>query len=173
MYMLLYLQRRTFLFHLHADHDVQVLCLRGSLLIILAIFVELRCIGILHIVTGMMAITCLVYTFGYEVIVEFLHHVVLTLQVNHRTSLTFLIYKEEAWDMSILGHLRVVSTKGRRDMHDTSTILCRHIVSWNHTESLTLHLDKLILAILTCKDLLGMSLGIGLHIVGSILIEFS
>ena len=95
-----------------------------------------------------MTITLFVHTLLNEIIVEFVHHIVLTLKVYHRTGLTFLIYKEEAWDVSILSNLGIVSTKGRRDMYDTSTILSGYVIARNHTESLALHLHELILAVL-------------------------
>ena len=172
MHVLLDLQSRTLLLHLHTDHDVQVFSLRSSLLIVLAVLIELRSIGILHIVASVMTITLFIHTLLNEVIVEFVHHIVLTLKVYHRTGLTFLIYKEETWYMGVLCDLGVVGTEGWSDMHDTSTILCGHIVARNHAECLALHLHELILAILTCEDLLRMSLSVCLHIVGSILVEF-
>ena len=119
----------------------------------------------------MVAVALFVDTLCDKVIVEFIHYIVLTLQVYHRTCLTFLIYKEQARDMGILGHLRIVGTKSWCDMHDTGTILCGHIVTWNHTESLTLHFYELILTVLTHKNLLGMGFCVCLHIVGSICIK--
>ncbi len=74
--------------------------------------------------------------------------------------------------MGILGHLGVVGTKGRRNMHDTGTILSRHIVTGDYAESLTLHLHELVLAVFADEDFLRMSLSIRLHIVGGILVEF-
>ena len=171
VYVLFNLQRRTLLLHLHTDHDVQVLCLRSCLLIILAVLIEFWGVGVLHIVACMMAVTLLVHTLGDEVVIELVHHIVLTLQVNHRTRLTFLIDQEEAGDMGILGHLGIIGTKSRCDMHDTGTVLCCHIVTRNHTEGLTLHLHKLIFAVLTCEYLLRMGFRIGLHVVGCILIQ--
>ena len=119
-----------------------------------------------------MAVAFLVDTCSHKVVVEFLHHVVLTLEVNHRTRLTFLIYKEQTRDMGILCHLGIIGTEGRGDMYDTGTILSGDIVTGDHPESLALHLDELILTVLTHEHLLWMSSGISLHIVGSILIEF-
>jgi hypothetical protein len=60
VYMLLDLERCTLLLHLHTDDDVQVFSLSGSLLIVFAILVELRCIGVLYIVASMATITLLV-----------------------------------------------------------------------------------------------------------------
>ena len=165
MYVLLNLERRTFLFHFHTDHDIQVFCLGCSLLIVLAILIKLRSISILYEVTSVMTISLLIDTFLNKVIVEFLYQIVLTLEVNHRTGFTFLINKEQTWDMGIFSHFGIIGTEGRRDMHDTGTILC--------TECLTLHLHKLILTVLARKHLLRMSLSIGLHIIGSISINFS
>ena len=118
-----------------------------------------------------MSIARFVDTLSDEVVVELFHQIILTLKVNHRTGFTFFIYKEQTGDAGILSHLGIVSTKSRRDMHDTGTILCSHIITGNHAESLTLHLHKLIFAVLTHEHLLRMSLSIGLHIVGGILIE--
>jgi len=70
--------------------------------------------------------------------------------------------------MSILGNLGIVSTEGRGDMHDTSTILCGHIVTGDDTECLALHLDETVLAVLADEDLVGMRLGISIDKVGLI-----
>ena len=121
----------------------------------------------------MVAIASLVNTLCHKVIIEFVHHVVFTLKVYHRTSFTFLIYKEQTWDVGILSHLGIVGTKGWSDMYDTSTILSSNVVAWDYAESLALHLNKLILAILASKHLLRMHSCILLHVVGSILIELS
>ena len=121
----------------------------------------------------MVAVSSLINTLCYEVIVELVHNIVLTLKVDHWTCFTFLINKEQAWDVSILSYLGVVSTKGWSDMYDTSTILSCYIIARDYAESLALHLNKLILAILTCEYLLRMSSCVLLNIVGSILVELS
>ena len=172
MYVLLDLECRTLLLHLHTDDDIQVFCLGSSLLVVLTILIELRGIGILHVVACVMAVALFVDAGSDEVVVEFLHHVVLTLEVNHRTRLTFFINKEQTRDMGILSHLGIIGTEGRGDMYDTGTILSGDIVTGDHTESLALHLHKLILTVLTHEHLLGMSGGVCFHIVGCILIEF-
>ena len=75
--------------------------------------------------------------------------------------------------MGILSHLGIVGTKSWSDVNDTSTILCCDIIARDYTESLALHLNELILAILACKYFIGMSCCILLNIVGSILVELS
>ena len=172
VHVLLDLECRTLLLHLHTDDDIQVFCLRSSLLVVLTILIELRGVGILHVVACVLAVAFLVDTGSDEVVVEFLHHVILTLEVNHRTRLTFFINKEQTRDMGILSHLGIVGTEGRSNMHDTGTILCCYIIARNHAEGLALHLDELILAVLAGKDFLRMGCGISLYIVGSVLVEF-
>ena len=119
----------------------------------------------------MVTIACLIYTLRNEIIVEFVDHVVLTLQIDHRTCFTFFINKEETRDVGILSHLGIVGTESWRNMYDTGTILSGHIITGDHSESLALHLDELILTVLASKHFLRMSLCISLYIVGSILIK--
>ena len=171
VHMLLYLKCDTLLLHLHAEHHIQVFGLVGCLLIVLTINIELRSISILHVVTCMTAITSHVHTSLHEVIVQLFHHIVLTLQVHHRTSFTFLINKEERRYFSIFGHLGIISTKGRGNVYDTRTIVCSYIVARNHAEGTFLHFHEAVLAILTRENFLRINFGIFLHKVRCIAIQ--
>ena len=172
VYMLLYLEGNTLLLHFHADHNVQVFSLIGSLLIILTIHIEFRSVSVLHIVTCMTAIALYIHASLHEVIVQLLHHVVLTLQVHHWTSFTFLINKEKRRHFSIFGHFGIISTKGRRNVYDTRTIICRHIVARDHAEGAFLHLHETVLAILTYEYFFRMSCSILFHEIRRIAIQF-
>ena len=173
MHVLLDLECGALLLHLHTDNDVQVLGLSGCLLVVLTILVELGCIGVLYVVASVVTVSLYIYTLLNKVIIQFVHYIVLTLEVDHWTCFTFLINKEQAWDVSILSHLGVIGTEGWSDMYDTSTILGSYIVTRDYAECFALHLNKLILAILAGEYLLRMCCSILLNIVGSILIELS
>ena len=166
--MLLNLIDRALLLHLQRKDNIQILSLAGSLLII-TVDIELRVVGILHVVACMVSISLYVDTLLQELRSEGIHYVVFTLQVNHRTGLTHLVDHKQRGDTGILSHLGVVGTKGRSDMHDTCTIIGSHIVSGNHAESLILHLDKTIIT--HGKDLLGMILSGLLNELCGILIQ--
>ena len=160
VHVLLYLEGRALLLHLHADDDVQVLILLGAFAVPDTVLVIFRVVGVLHVVAGMMAVESLVNTTVEEVLVELVDDIVLTLEVNHRTGLAFLVYEVEAGDSGILGHLGIVGTEGRRDVHDTGTVLCCNVVAEDNAEGLVGHLHEGVDAILTLEGLLRMCCGI-------------
>ena len=130
---LLYLEGRSFVLHFDAHLNVEVHLLCCSLLVVLAAFVELRVVGILHKVAAVMPIT-VVHAGLHEVLVHIVLHEVLAREVNHRTRITCLVDNEEAGDACILCHLGVVGTKGRSDVHDAGTVFCSDIIARDNTE---------------------------------------
>ena len=95
MHMLLDFEGTTFLFQLQREHDVQVLCLGSRLLIVFTIDIELRSICILHIVACMTTVEVEVHTLIDERLCQFLHQIVLTLEVNHRSCFSTFIDHEQ------------------------------------------------------------------------------
>ncbi len=155
--MLLALESLARLLQLIADYDVQVFSLIRSLLIPNTIHIKLWIVGILHVVACMMSVCLLVDASAYEVGIEVFDEIELPLEVNHRAGLALLINKVERRDVGILGYLGVISTECRSDMNDTGTIIGSNIVAEDDTESLAVHLNKLIATILRSKYLLRMS----------------
>ena len=171
--MLLDAQGCSLLLHLHADDDVQVLGLRGGLLVVFSIHVELGSISVLHVVTSMVAVFLDVDTSLHEVFVKLTDDVIFSFEVDHRSSLSALVDEEESWHLGILGHFGVVSTECGCDMDDTRTVFSGHIVAGDDAEGLTSHLNEHVLAVLAIEHLLWMLLSIALHEVGCVLVDLS
>ena len=157
MHVLLALESLALLLQFVAEYDVQVFSLLRSLLVPDAIHIKLWVVGILHVVACVMSICLLVDTSVHEVGIEVFDEIELTLEVNHWAGLALLINKVERWDVGILSYLGIISTECRSDMNDTSTIIGSNIVAEDDTESLAIHLNKLITTILRCKYLILMS----------------
>ena len=166
MHMLLDFEGTTLLFQLQREHDVQVLCLSSRLLIVFTIDIELRSIRILHIVACMTTVEVEVHTLVDERLCQFLHQIVLSLEVYHRTCFSTFIDHEQRGNASILGHLRVISTEGRSDMYNTSTIVDGYIVARDDAESQLAHLYELVVT--HCEALISMLFRILLHKVSTV-----
>ena len=133
VHVLLNLEGTALFLHLQAEYHIQVHILGGSLLIVLAVNIVLRIVGILYIIAAMLPIR-LIHTGSYKVLVHILLQEVLTLEVNHRTGIAGLVNHEQGGDTGILGNLGVIGTEGRCDMNDTRTVLGSHIVTGDYTE---------------------------------------
>ena len=94
----------------------------------------------------MLAIALHVHAGFHKLFGQFVHQVILTLQVNHRACLASLINKEKRGDTGVFGHLGVISTEGWCNMHDTCTVVCGHIISGNHAEGHVLHFYEFVVA---------------------------
>ena len=129
--MLLNLEGRALLLHLHAEHDVQVLGLRQFLLVHAG---KLGVVGILHEVAAMLPVA-VAHAEIDKRLVHIVLHEVLAGEVNHRTCIACLVDDEEAGDACILCYLGVVGTKCGSDVYNTGTILSRDIIAWNDAES--------------------------------------
>ena len=65
--------------HLHTDDDIQVIGFLRSFLVPHAVGIEFRVVGVLDIVTGVMAVGFRVDTVLNEVLVELIEHIVFSL----------------------------------------------------------------------------------------------
>ena len=160
VYVLFGLESLTLLLQLVAEHHIKVFSLVRCSLVPYAVLIELWVVSVLYIVAGMVSVLLCIYTSLNKVVVKLVDKVELALKVNHRTSLTLLVYEVESRDICIFSYLCVIRTKCRSDVHDTSTIVCCNIVAKNYTESFALHLNKLVASILTSEHLLGVSCGV-------------
>ena len=143
MHVFLYSQGCSFLFHLHAYHDIEVFSLGGSLFVIFATHIEFGFVCVFDIVASMLGIEGFVYACADEVVVEFINSIIFSLEINHRSGFTFFIYKEERRNTSILCYLGIVGTECWSDMHDASTVFCGHIVTRDDTEGVSLLVHNL------------------------------
>ena len=171
--MLLQLEGRTLLFHLHRYDNVQVLGLRGCFLVVLATLVEAWVVGVFHVVACMMGVCRSVYAGRKEILVEVGNHIVLTFEVYHRPCFALLVYEEQAWDACIFCHLGIVGTECRGNVYYARTVFGGHIVAGNNAESLRSHLHEGVLAVLALENLVGMGSGVCLHKVGSVVVDLS
>ena len=163
VYVLLGLESLALLLQFVAEHNVQVLSLVRSFLVPNTVLVELRVVGILHIVASVVSVFLVVYTSLHEVAVKLFQEVELALEVNHRACLALLVDEVKSRDIGILCHLGVVGTKCRSDMDNTSSVVGCNIVAENYAESLALHLHELVATILASKHFLRMRLSIFSH----------
>ena len=85
------------------------------------------------------------------------------MEVDHWACLALLRNQVEGRDVRILCHLSIVSTEGRSNVYDTSTIFCCDVIAKDDTESLALHLHKLVTTIFTGKHLLWVSSCVIVH----------
>ena len=93
MNMFLYFKCCALHFHLHTDDNVQVLCFLWSLTVPNAIWIEFGIVCILHVVTSMMVIRLHIHTFVDKYLIEFLYPIIFPSEIDHRTSITFLVNK--------------------------------------------------------------------------------
>ena len=163
MHMFLYLERGSLLLHFHANDNVQVFGPLACLLVPHSVRIELRRISILHIIARMMSICTNIDTSLRKILVKFIQDIVFALKINHGASLPFLVDKIQGRYICVSGNFCVIGTECRGNMHNASTILGSYIVAEDNTESLTLHLDKLVAAICRYKDSLGMGHCIRTH----------
>ena len=147
VYVLLNLESRTLLLHLHAQDDVQVLGLGQRFLVQVRI---LRVVGVLHEVTGVVPVA-VVDAGLHESLVHVVLHEVLTREIHHGARVAGLVDDEQRGDAGILGHLGIVGTEGRCDVYDTRTVLRGHIVTGDDAECLGALIHGL--AVLQCARL--------------------
>ena len=106
-----------------------------SLLIILAVYSELRVIGILYPLALIVFVKVCIDTCLYKLLVQFVNQEELTGEVYHRAGLTLLVYHEQGRYTCSACHKSIVRTKGRGNVYDTRTVFSRHIVTRNYTET--------------------------------------
>ena len=172
MHVFLYSQGCSFLFHLHAYHDIEVFGLGGSLFVIFATHIEFGFVCVFDIVASVLGIEGFVYACADEVVVEFINSIVFSLEINHRSGFTFFIYKEERRNTSILCYLGIVGTECWSDMHDASTVICGHIVTRDDTESAVCHFHECVFSVFATEHLVWMLFSIIFHEGGSIVVYF-
>ena len=149
------------LLHLHRYHNIEVLGLGCDSLIVFSVGIKARVVGILHILSGMAGICGCIDTSLYERGRKLVDRIIFSGKVNHRASLTLGSHHIKARHSGCLGHLGVVGTECRSDMHDTRAVLGRNIVARNYTESLIGKFHESIAA--GGKCLVGMCGGIPAH----------
>ena len=136
MGVLLNLEGLVYALEVDSDIYVERLCRLRSSLVIATIYGKLRVVSILHPATLVILVCLGVYALLDELLVQLLHQVELTRQVNHRTCLTALVNHKERRNTSLTCYEGIVSTKRRSDVYDTRTILYCNVVPRNHTERL-------------------------------------
>ena len=133
---LLHLEGQIGRLHLHADIDVEALSSLCSLFVVLAIHGKLRVVGVFHPATFILLIYSGIYTSVHKAFVELIEQVELTGQIHHGTRLASLVDHKERGNACGTGHIGVIRTKRRSDMHDTGTIFSRHIITRDYAEGL-------------------------------------
>ncbi len=135
MHVLLDPERLALALEAEADVEVERLGRGGGLLVVLAVGVELRIVGVLHPAAGVFGILgC--DAFAHEAFVELLGEVEFAREVHHGARLALAVDHEERRDACGAGHAGVVCTERRGDVHDARTVLCGHVVARDHAERL-------------------------------------
>ena len=132
--MLFSLECQSLLFQHHADIYVERFSSLCSLFIVFSVYSELRVVCVLHPTAFIFLVFFYIDTFLYESLIQFLHQVELTGQVNHRTSLAFLVNHEQRRNTCRTSHVRIVRTKCRCNVYDTRTVFCSDIITRDNTE---------------------------------------
>ena len=131
MGVLLYLEYLVLSLQVHADRDVQRLVLVGQRVVV----------GVLHVAACELVPFLDVHIVLDKLWVEVIDDEVLTLQIHHGTFIALLVDEHDGTDAGLLGHKGIVSTEVGGDMHDTGTILRRHVVTRDDTEGIAHGLD--------------------------------
>ena len=142
------------LFHLHADDDVEIFGFVGSRFVV-SVYVEARIVGIFDIVAGMMTVGFGIHARSAEVVVQFIRRIIFSLQIHHWARFAFFVDQKQRRHFGVFGHLGVVCTESRGNMHNTRTIFGGDIVAGNHAESAFCHFHKLVLTVFAHESLLG------------------
>ena len=136
VHMLLNFKCRPLIFHLNAKDDIQVHILLSSLFVVATALIVLGVIGIFDVSALMFGISVLVNKAVVEFRIHVLRQEILALKIHHRTGIAGLIHNEQARNAGILGHLGIVRTESRSNVHNARTVFGRHIVAGNHAECL-------------------------------------
>ena len=122
------------LFQHHADIHVQRLGCLGSFFIVFAVHGELRVVGILDPPAFVFLVFVHVNAGLYECLVQFIHAVEFSCEVNHRAGFSFLVEHEKRRNTGSLCHESVIRTEGRGDVYNACTVFCGYIISGNNPE---------------------------------------
>ena len=149
MHVLLNLEHRAGLLHLHAEADVDVLGLQGFLLIIAVVRPEVSLVvSVLHELSCPYVVELGVDAGLHELLVQFVRQPVLTREIHHRTCLAVLRNQVQRRHTCSFSHTFVIRTEGRCDMYDTRTVLGGHIVAADDAESVCTAVgDKVLLLV--------------------------
>ena len=125
VHVFLYLECHSALLQFHAERHVEGFVLVGLL----------RVVGIFHELAFPLPVFVHTDTTLHEVLVQLVQQIKLTGQIHHRTELALAVDQLHGRNAGRLGHLRVVRTESRSDMHDTRTVFRRHVISGDDAES--------------------------------------
>ncbi len=156
MHALFYLEGRPLFLHLHTEDDVQVLSFLRSLDIPYPIDRINRVIRIFHPVPLMVPVSIHIHTFLHEMGIQILQFIIFPLKVNHRASLFLFVDQIDSRNAGIPGHLSIIRTESRSNMHDARTVIRCHIVTQDDTESSVRHLNKTVPSVFPDKDFFRM-----------------
>ena len=121
--MLLYAEHLTRSFHHHAQVHIQ----RRS------IGREAVIICVLDVSSGPLTVL-VAHPFLNVFRIQILHPVETAARVNLRLRVTVTVYNHESRHTGRFGHLGIISTESRRDMHNTGTFLGGYIITRNNPE---------------------------------------
>ena len=134
--MFLNLERLVGTLHHKADENIQVLSSCSSFLIKHIVYCELRIVCILNPFALVLLVKLNIHASLYKLLVKLLHQVEFTCKVYHRTGLAKFVYHKQRRDTCSFSHKSIISTKSRRNMNDTGTILCSYVITWDDAERL-------------------------------------
>ena len=101
-------------------------------LVVLTLF---RIVGVLDEFTLPGGVCLYIHTLFDKFRVEVIEHEETSSEVYHRAYIAVAVDEGQRGNACLTGHTEVISAEGPGDMHDTCTILGRHIVAGNYAES--------------------------------------
>ena len=127
VYMLLNAERNPLLLELHADVDIERGSIRRKAVIV----------GVLDETAGEGSVERSVHPLRYELRIEILDAVEFTGAVHHGLPVARLVDDLHRRNAGGFGHLVVIRTEGRCDMHDTGTVFRGDVVAGDDAESVS------------------------------------
>ena len=137
VHVLLDLEYRAFLLHLHAEADIDVLGFEGFLLVVAVVCPEVCfVVSVLDELSRPRVVQVGVDTSFDESGQQFVGEPVFAGKVYHRSCLAVLGDHIQRGNTCCFRHTFVVGAESRSDMYDTCTVLGGYVVACNHAESI-------------------------------------
>ena len=137
VHVLLDLEYRAVLLHLHAEADIDVLGFEGFLLVVTVVRPEVCfVVSVLDELSRPLVVEVGVDTSFDESGQQFVGQPVFAGKVHHRSCLAVFGDHVQCRNTCSFRHAFVVGAEGRSDMYDTCTVLGGYVVACNHAESI-------------------------------------
>ena len=121
-------------FQLNAQLHVQILGLFSGFGVIFASNVETRLVGVLYVFALIAAVKLHINAFLHKRLVAVFQQVIFALEIHHGASLALEVYHEQRRYAGSFGHLGVVGTESRSNMHNACAVVYGYVIALDDTE---------------------------------------